>query len=154
MKLLLPLLALCSLASADISFTQPSSGTTWIAGQTAQIQWQYVNNTSASGPLTLNLLYGATSFPQVLGSVTVNSGTSVSIAVPTTLPSGNNYVIQTNGTSSPFFSVQNSQLPSGSPMPLNVTLAVVATNSTSDAGVKKIWSGSAVVLSGILLNLY
>lgn len=152
MKLLPVLLALCPLAFADISFTQPTASTTWTAGQTAQIQWQYVNNTSPSGPLTLNLLYGKTSFPQVLGSVTVNSGTSVSITVPTTLPSGSNYVIQTNGTSSPFFTVQNSQLPAGSPMPLNVTLAVVATNSTSAAS--KVLGGSAIILSGIFLNLY
>jgi len=161
MKLISILLALCPLALADISFVQPSVGTVWTAGNTGTIQWQYVNGSSAaSGPVTVNLIYGATSFPQFLGSATVNNGNTVAITVPTDLPTGSKYVVQANGTSSPFFTVQNSQLPAGSAMPLNVTLVVVsvsnstATNSSSAASALQtssssssmlMWSGLAVM---------
>jgi len=160
MKISSILLALCPLALADISFVQPSVGTVWTAGNTGTIQWQYLNGSSAaSGPVTVSLVYGATSFPQFLGSVTVNNGNTVAITVPTDLPSGNKYVVQANGTSSPYFTVKNSQLPAGSVMPLSETLVVVSvSNSTSSnsssaastlqqqsSSLVMMWSGLAVI---------
>jgi len=149
------ILALCSLALADIAFIQPSVGTIWNAGSNGVINWKSATASPlSSSPLILNLMYGGMSFPQYVGAIaTIEDAMQVTIKVPSSLPSGNQYSIQTNGTSSALFTIQNDKMPPGSnAIPTNVTLVVVSTGGSSSSAVR-VGASLGCVFSSLLFTI-
>jgi len=147
LTLIFVLVELMAVTMGDIVFTQPAVGTIWTVGQQATIQWQ---STTASplphDPLTINLMYGSFSFPEYVGVIISSQDASrVRVSVPQALPTGNQYSLTANGTSSALFSIVNPNLKAGAPIPTNLTLAVDSTVASSSGGVRCGWEWIGMV---------
>jgi len=108
--ILIALAALLSLATADVSFTQPTTATIWKAGAEVEAHWQPAPNKTVTpdAPVTVELLYGdpkALTSLGTVGHVVPEKAQSVRFVLSDRFPAGNQYVLRAGSVYSAMFTI-------------------------------------------------